>query len=116
MATPTRAINMIDAGSMIFRRVFIAVSSLRLVMRCLPLCFRLRRGAAGFAREVGSSNGILLLRSFMPRQTRFQVVFKVRRCATRSRLVWGVGMWVETEKSAFLSNIRYTVGVSIVVC
>ena len=26
MATPTRAINMIDAGSMIFKRVFIAVS------------------------------------------------------------------------------------------
>ena len=79
MATPTRAINMIDAGSMIFRRVFIAVSSLRLVMRCLPLCFRVRRGAAGFRPGGGFVQRHFVAAVFYATSNEISGVFKVGR-------------------------------------
>ena len=92
---------MIDAGSMIFRRVFIAVSSLRLGMWCLSLRSWLCRGAAGFRPGGGFVQRHFVAAVFYATSNEISGVFKVRRCATRSRLVWGVGMWVETEKSVF---------------
>ena len=79
MATPTRAINMIDAGSMIFRRVFIAVSSLRLGMRCLSLRFRLRRGVVGFRPGGGFVQWHYVAAAFYTMSNEISGVFKVGR-------------------------------------